>query len=111
MPTADLSVPPDPPADLRARVISATAIELLWEPSGGATEYRVEWDMGTEGQARALRASTVEPLFRDEGLWPGAYRYWVYAKGPGGTSEPAAIAVYVPLDALPAPPAVPLEPE
>jgi hypothetical protein len=82
-------------------VLSPTAIELAWDPSRGAEEYRIEWDMGVEGRDPVLRASTVEPRFRDQALWPGVYRYWVYAQGPGGTSEPATITVYVPLEVLP----------
>ncbi len=38
------------------------------------------------------------PYYLDQPLWPGRYRYWIIAQGPGGLSEPATIAVYIPLD-------------
>ena len=97
-PTADLSVPPLPPAGLRARVLSPTAIELTWQPVRGATGYRVLWDAGAGSDERAQRAVVAVPRYVDDLLLPGTYRYWVVAVGPGGNSAPATIQVHLPID-------------
>ena len=74
------------------------AVTLTWQPSFGATRYRIEWDAGDETQERQPRALVTAPRYVDAFLMPGTYRYWVSAVGPGGVSQAATIAVHVSID-------------
>jgi hypothetical protein len=96
---------PARPAGLRVRVrvLSATTIELTWQPVGEATQYRIEWDAGAGKDKRLFRAQVVETRYVEGHLIPGDYCFWVSAVGPGGTSTPAAISVRVSMDLVTTP--------
>jgi hypothetical protein len=80
---------------LDAEVLSTTAVALSWQPARGAKRYRVEWDSGSGGADRFLRAWVDETSYVDDRLLPGVYRYWVTAEGSGGLSTSASIVVLV----------------
>ncbi|MBN1935341.1 MAG: fibronectin type III domain-containing protein [Anaerolineae bacterium] len=95
-PTYPPDKPPEPLRNLKARQIAPSAVELTWQPSRGAVQYLIVWDVGLGGEADITRALVSEPRFLDEALLPGTYRYRIVAQGPGGTSTPAEIVVTVP---------------
>ena len=78
-------------------MLSATTVKLSWQPARGAERYRVEWDTGSGGEERLLRAWADEASYVDNRLFPGVYRYWVTAEGSSGHSESSSIVVFVPI--------------
>jgi fibronectin type 3 domain-containing protein len=78
--------PPDPPAKLRA-VVSASTIELAWEPSGGATDY-VVYRAAAGEQWRQAGSTAGAPAFSDKPPRPGVvYRYTVTARDAAGNES------------------------
>jgi len=96
-PTYPPGLPPEEPSALQAEVLSATAVALSWQPARGAERYRIEWDAGSGGEERFLRAWVEQASYVDDRLFPGVYRYWVTAEGSGGLSGSATIVVFVPI--------------
>ena len=96
-PTYPPDVPPEEPAALEAEILSATEVALSWLPARGAKRYRIEWDTGSGGKDRYLRAWVDKASYVDDHLFPGVYRYWVTAEGTGGLSTSASIVVVVPI--------------
>jgi hypothetical protein len=84
-------------------VLSTTEVELSWEWTRGATQYRIEWDAGIGALERLPKAVVRERRYVDDRVLPGGYRYWVTAEGPGGASDPVSVEVYIPVDFVPTP--------
>ncbi|HKK19178.1 MAG TPA: fibronectin type III domain-containing protein, partial [Opitutales bacterium] len=88
-PTTTASTPaapdaPEIPTGLTATALSASAVQLSWEASNGATEYRIRRD-GMD------IAQTGDTAFTDSGLGPASlYRYSIVAGNAGGYSGPTA---------------------
>ena len=47
------------------------------------------------------RSVVYEPLYLEDAILPGEYRYWITSEGPGGVSEAVSILVVVPFVLLP----------
>ena len=77
---------PDAPTGLSSKAISASAIQLTWNLSEGATEYRVR-------RGASEIAQTSETHFTDSGLGAAStYSYTVLAGNEGGFSSPSTPA-------------------
>jgi hypothetical protein len=89
---------PAAPTNVQAVASSATAVNLTWAGSTGATGYIVERAPGTGGSFAQV-ATPASASHSDAGLEAAtAYRYRVYAVNSAGTS-PASAEVAVTTDA------------
>lgn len=83
-PTAAKKVPPPTPTNVKAVHVTANEIGLTWNPSPGATGYRIR--ITYQGQL-AGSTSPTSPGGTVHGLTPDhTYTCHVAAVGPGGTS-------------------------
>ena len=84
--------PPAPPTGLSASALDATAMNLSWIASSGATSYKIQRSPdGSTGWTQI--GSTTTPSFADSGLSPSTtYFYRVLASSSAGDSAPSNTA-------------------
>jgi hypothetical protein len=88
-----LAPPPAPaaPSGLAAVTASATAIDLSWNASAGATGYTVKRSATSGGPYTEIASGIDDTSFRDEGLSSGStYYYVVNATAGSGVSPDSA---------------------
>ena len=92
-PPASATTPPAMPTGVKANFLSPTSIKVTWNPSTGATSYKIYRSTSPAGPFNTVIGTSTVPSFTDTGLTPNVKYYYQVSALNGGSSSPPSLVI------------------